>query len=143
MHKLPVGLCASWHSPHGTGVPVSSTSTHTQIQSCDSLGSGHTMVAALSWTLQEGVGSYAHPISLGTAPGCGGEISSQLSTASQGKHSVRPLCHKTLPFKHLFLTMTSNLFHGKQQSLKQVAVVHTLQIQSFENDPEIHRRPAQ
>lgn len=39
--------------------------------------------------------------------------------------------------------MTSNLFHGKRQSLKQVALAHTLQIQSFENHPEIHRRPAQ
>lgn len=72
MHRLPVVLCTSWHSLHGTGAPVSSTSTHTQIQSCDSLGSGHTMMAALSWTLQDSAGSYAHPISLGLPQTVGG-----------------------------------------------------------------------
>lgn len=96
MRRLPVVLCALWHSLHGTGAPASNTSTHTQIQSCDSLGSGHTMVAALSWTLQEGAGSYAYAVSLGTVPDWG-KISSQLHTTSQGKHPVRPLCHKTPP----------------------------------------------
>lgn len=75
-------------------------------------------MAALSWTLQEGAGSYAHPISLGTAQTVVG-ISSQLHTTSQAKH---PLCHKTPPTQAPLLTMTSNLFHGKRQSLKQVAL---------------------
>lgn len=121
MHRLPVVLCASWHSLHGTGAPGSSTSIHTQIQSCDSLGSGHTMVAALRWTLQEGAGSHAHPISRGTAPACGGKSVSS-STPLLRENILLDLSNNTPPVQAPFLTMPSNLFHGKRQSLKQVAL---------------------
>lgn len=120
MHRLLVVLCALWHSLHGTGVPVSSTSTHTQIQSCDSLGSGHTMVAALSWTLQEGSGSYAYPISLRPVPDC--ERKSVPSSTSLLKENILLDLSQNPSTQEPLVTMTSNLFHRKRQSLKQVSL---------------------
>lgn len=121
MHRLAISyICGSLHILCHTEAPVSSTSAHTQTQSCDNLGCGHAVLAvvfALCWTLWEGSGSHTHSSYLGTALKCGGKLVPELHTASQGKH-LSDLCLT----KPLLLTMKSNLFHGKRQCLKQAAL---------------------
>lgn len=121
MHRLPVVLCGSLHTLHRTEapavpvlIPKSGAMTAWEV--------GMPRASCSGCSLPDPVGGswLTYPSHL---PGdCRGKPVPQLHATSQGKHPVRPLSHKNPPAKAPLLTTTSNLFRGKRQSLKQVAL---------------------